>query len=670
MTRSPLTGRHLAACTFVLPAVLAAAAPPASAQARPDTIALDPIVVTATRLAMPRNAVPVAVTVLTGETLRASGVRFVADALRTAPGLSVVRVGSAGGLTSVFMRGAESDHVQVLIDGVPINDPGGAVDLARVSTADVERVEIVRGPASVLYGTDAAAGVIQIFTRRGTGPPRVDAAVGGEQSRQIGPGAGTANTFDAGVTVSGGGARSHWGLTAARTHDDGVYRLNNDFANTSLSGSVELQPAAGTTVSFSLRRNEGLFRFPTDGGGLVSDANQFRESRTTAAAFEVSQAVGRSVEVHAALTSHAADHLLDDEPDSPADTLGFFALRVRDRLLRQRADLRADIRSRNAALSVGATAERQHGRSATASRSAWGPFEDASDHHRSSRAGYVQLVATPERGLSMTAGSRVEDSDHSGTLLTWRAGIRLHDERGGIRLAAGSGFKEPTFYENFAQGFVRGNPDLAPERTRSAELGLDRRFGDGRLRLEATAFVQQMRNLIQYTAAPPAPDGANYFNVGAARSAGFELAANLNPARAFGLDVAYTRLETRVTDAGFGTDRAFLQDRPLLRRPRHQADLAARWRTGAGQVDAGLSLVGRRDDLDFADPTDFAGTRVSLEARALASLGYTRTLWLRGGAARLELHLRVSNLFDQRYEEVRNFPARGRTLGLGLRAGI
>src|SRR5207247_1137945 len=150
--------------------------------ARPvqDTVVLNPVVVTATRAPPPADAVTAAVTVISGASLRERGIRTVADALRETLGATVVETNGPGSQTSLFLRGGESDYVKVLLDGVSLNQPGGAYTFAHLTTDDVERIEIVRGPVSVLYGTDAVAGVVQIFTRTGFGGgvPRVDAEAG------------------------------------------------------------------------------------------------------------------------------------------------------------------------------------------------------------------------------------------------------------------------------------------------------------------------------------------------------------------------------------------------------------------------------------------------------------------------------------------------------------
>src|SRR5256884_77321 len=140
-----------------------------------DTVVLKPVVVTATRVPVAADLVASAVTVLRGTDLVAQGIRTVADALESVSGAHIVETGSFGGQTSLFMRGGESDYTKVLLDGVPLNEAGGFIDLAHLTTDNVDRIEVVRGPVSVLYGTDAVTGVVQIFTRTGRGNPRMGA---------------------------------------------------------------------------------------------------------------------------------------------------------------------------------------------------------------------------------------------------------------------------------------------------------------------------------------------------------------------------------------------------------------------------------------------------------------------------------------------------------------
>src|SRR5438874_6375699 len=204
---------RLALCALLLVACPVSLA----GQTRTDTVELNPVVVTATRIPTPARDLPVAVTVISGAQLRERDIRTVADALRTVPGADVVATNAYGSQTSLFLRGGESDYVKVLIDGVPQNAPGGAYDFANLTTDNVERIEVVRGPASVLYGSDAVTGVVQIFTRDGRGPAHGAVTVGG----------GTYATNAVDATASGGDDRVAYALGLSRFASDGIYRCKN-----------------------------------------------------------------------------------------------------------------------------------------------------------------------------------------------------------------------------------------------------------------------------------------------------------------------------------------------------------------------------------------------------------------------------------------------------------
>ena len=142
-----------------------------------DVFALDGLIVTASPTPRAREAVASHVTVLEGDELRARGITSVAEALRNVGGMDVVRNGSFGAVTSLFMRGGESDHTLVLVDGVQVNRAGGGFDFSTLTLDNVERIEVVRGPGSALYGSDAMAGVVHVVTRMGRGSPRLRASV-------------------------------------------------------------------------------------------------------------------------------------------------------------------------------------------------------------------------------------------------------------------------------------------------------------------------------------------------------------------------------------------------------------------------------------------------------------------------------------------------------------
>jgi vitamin B12 transporter len=638
------------------------------AQERRDTVRLEPIVVTATRLATPATAIASAVTVLRGDDLRAQGITTVADALRAVPGAAIVRTGSLGGQTSLFLRGGESDYVKVLVDGVPVNQPGGAFDWADLTTDNVERIEVVRGPGSVLYGSDAVAGVVQVFTRRGAG--------GGPAVAQASVAAGTYGTVRAEAEVTGGSEEMGYAFAASRLATDGNYAFNNAYRNTVLSGLVRLRPDDRSDATLSLRATSSTFHYPTNGAGRLVDHNQFRYGDVTTLGLDLGRYLTRRVEARLQIATNAPVGGLDNQRDSAADSSVYRSLDDQRRTL---VGARANVYlAGGTVLTAGIEVERQRLKSFNVCNSAFGPCStDPSDHHRGNRGYFVQALADLGPALVLTAGARLDDNDAFGTHATYRVGAawRLPGATR-LRAALGTGFKEPTFFENFANDpFAKGNPSLKPERSVSWELGAERSLAGGRVALTATYFSQRFRDLVDFTFAPPSPTDPNYFNVEGALADGLEATATATPWPGVSVTAGYTYLHTRVTRSGFDStpDAAFAPGAALLRRPTHSADLRVRWSVAGGRLGtwlAGARYVGTRVDQDFST---FPFPRVRLSAYALMDVafetGEIRTGGSRGGPG-LRGTLRIENLFDRRYEEIRGFPGRQRTILAGVRAGF
>src|SRR5918999_1518154 len=207
--RSAMRGTRVVAVAISVTSLIG----PLSAQESQDTTRLRELVVTATRLPTSPDAVVASVTIIRGEELRARGIQFVHDALRDVPGAAVIQGGSYGGVTSVFLRGGESDYIKVLVDGVPVNQSGGAYNWANLTTDNVERIEILRGPASVIYGSDAVTGVVQVFTRGGVAG--LDLEGGAE--------AGTFGTLAGHAALRGGSELVSYSADVSRISTDGVY---------------------------------------------------------------------------------------------------------------------------------------------------------------------------------------------------------------------------------------------------------------------------------------------------------------------------------------------------------------------------------------------------------------------------------------------------------------
>ncbi|MDQ6633926.1 MAG: TonB-dependent receptor plug domain-containing protein, partial [Gemmatimonadota bacterium] len=182
-----------------------------------DTARSAPVVVTATRSALTAERTPASVSVITGEQLRQQGITSVADALRQVPGLSLAQTGSYGASTSLFIRGGESKYTKVLVDGIPVNEAGGAFDFSSLTTDNIDRIEIVRGPTSVLYGSDAMAGVVQLFTKAGTA----------RTTTQLSARGGRFGTYDADAAVRGSAQAWTYSLAGGRHATNGFQAFNS-----------------------------------------------------------------------------------------------------------------------------------------------------------------------------------------------------------------------------------------------------------------------------------------------------------------------------------------------------------------------------------------------------------------------------------------------------------
>lgn len=618
---------HALVSVAVLPLAL-------QAQTPADTFKLTPIVVTATGVPTPVDRLPVTTTVLTGTELRARGIRTVSEALRLVPGAAVVETNSFGSQTSLFLRGGESDYTKVLIDGVPQNAPGGAFDFANLTTDNVDRIEVVQGPGSVLYGSDAVSGVVQIFTRDGRGPLRGTVAAHG----------GTYGSSDVSSFLGGGGDRASFSLGASRFASDGTLPINNEFRNSTFSGQLQLHPDDVTEMALSLRYGDALYHFPTDYTGAPSSKNQHQLDREPTAGLDVGRTLAPWLDVHVAGTWHRDNYQYAIAPNDSNDTVNF-PFSSDDWVTRQGVAGRAVARlTPGDVLTVGTSFEHELMNGTTLARSVT----------RDDGAGYGELVLGLERPLSVTAGLGVEDNQRFGTFVTWRGGLSYRlGPATHFRASAGTGFKEPSLYQNYATGFVVGNLNLKPEHSLSWEAGVEHAFGG--VTAHVTYFSQRFRDLIEYDGSGP----VNYFNVPASRARGAEAGLHVRLGTWGAASATYTYLQTLTTRGDTGATALFLTGKPLIRRPSHSATVGGSAAIpGGGSIGAMLIYVGRRQDIDFN-----AGGRVSLApyGRLDLSAQYPLTALVPG----FTVDARVDNVLNAKYQEVLSFPARGRTIVFG-----
>ncbi len=638
--------------TLALPALLVLALSPLRAQehvdsTRRDTVRLPATIVTATRLDVAPVAPTSPGTVITGDELRARGATTLAEVIASTASAAPTRSGSFGALTSLFLRGGERDYVQLLVDGVPLNDPGGDVDLANIALLDVERIEIVRGPASALYGSQAMTGVVQIFTRQGSDPLSLTASARG----------GSHDTREADIALSGGNNRLGASVAASRTQTDGILAFNNAYANTAASASVRLVPDDRSDLRLAASWRDGVFHFPTDGSGNVVDRNAYRDESRWHASVNAGRRFTERVEARLLMGLNSARLRNVDAPDDESDDEGFFAFFSRTNVRRLSADARVNLSlPRDAVLTAGAELVNERERTGSESQSEFGPFvTPPQTADRLNRALYGQLFANVAGVLTFTGGARVEDNEAFGTFTTYRAsaGARLRTGTR-VRASAATAFKAPTVLEHYGTaGFVLGNPDLDPERSRSWEAGLDQEIGS-RATVGVTYFDQRFRDMIQVV---PAPGGAStYDNLDRASSRGVEVEGAAFLTSALSARGSASWLRTRNDGTGGR----------LLRRPGFMASLVTMLRHGRGTSSISVTHHGPRDDLDFSE---FPSPRVRLDPFTTVDVAGDVAL-LRGGASEVVLTARVLNLFDEGYEQVLNFRAPGRTVLVGARVEL
>jgi vitamin B12 transporter len=638
MTRSlPLAAVALVAAL----AVEARAQAPAAGRDTLDWFHAPRIVVTANRGETPAAEVASSISAVDREQIERRRYRSALDALRDLPGVQVVGGGGAGGVTSVFLRGADSRHTLVLVDGVEMNDPSsptGAYDFALLPAHDVERIEVLRGPQSTLYGSAATAGVIQVFTRGGGGPARMslEAEAGSADARHFEASAsGEAGPVRAFASAS---RRSAGGISATAPRLGGVEA--DGFESTSFAGRADWRAAEAAALGLVVRLRRDDVDLDQGGFAGADDPNFASRAEELSARLEgrLELLDGRwSQTLAATLARH--DRSTRDEPDParPEDrsTGAFDGARWRLEWLHR-------LELTGGRVSAGVETEVERARSRFESESAFGPFESVFPEESARTTGaWVQHEG--RRGgtpLAWSVGARLDAHERFGTAATWRVAPVL--SLGGqtrLRATWGTGFLAPTLFQLFDPQF--GDPELDAEESRGWDAGLERDLFDGRARIAAAWFSTRFDDLIAFEF----PDG--YRNAGAARAEGVEATASAWPAESVRLAASYTHTRTEGPDG-----------EELLRRPRHRAEVTLAWDPGAAALAVTARYVGDREDLDFSA---FPAERVTLDAYTVVRVAAAWRI-----DPRLELFGRLENALDESYEEVLGFGAPGRALHLGL----
>ena len=623
------------------------------------------LVVSATRGEATLSTLGVASDVLDRERIDERAAPELLSLLQEVSGVSTSRAGGTGLQGSAFIRGGESRYARVLVDGVSVNQPGGAFDFGTALPFELERVEVVRGAVSSLYGSDALAGVVSLTTRRarpGESPSlRVEGEGGSDAWRRF-----------SGTTCGRRGALD-WNAGVQHLATDNE-QPNSAFVQTAVALSTGLRLDAHTDA-------RGVFRLDDSTVGTAGptafgrpDLDASFERRDIVGSVSLRRADARFTQQLA--LSYARTRQLSLDPlDSGSyvpewnGVSGAFpisdfpnAAGFQNQTARAGASYQADISLGSRQLvTAGAEAERETG--------ALG--DRAGEPLRPKRTNfglYLQDRLLVGGRVYLTLGGRIEHNGSYGTRVVPRGALalRLHggEDATTLRLSAGMGVKEPSFLESYGESFYAlGNPQLKPERSTTFDVGIEQRLLGSRLRATATAFHHDYHDQIAYTVVDYSTFQGTYVNLARTRSRGLELGLEARPVSALHLLGQYTFQDGEILDSPSGVDNVYAVGRPLLRRPRHQASLSLAYALGHGSVGATLVRVGERTD------SDFVGIGLGQGELPYYNPGYTR-LDVRARlrvSTRLEAFLAADNLLGERYQEVLGYPALGRTLRGGVR---
>jgi vitamin B12 transporter len=615
------------------------------------------LVVTAQRMAVDLARIGSAVTVIGSDEIERSGSKGLVDVLETVPGLYIHEQGGIGTAATATLRGASPGQTLVLLDGIRIGDTTGTdttLDFGSIAATDIERIEVLRGPQTALYGSSAMGGVINIITRKGKGEPKRTVMIEG----------GSYGLIHGRASLSGGTETMSYALSIDALHTDGFprygYRIDR------LKGQLPPAPKGdptdrgGVTGRFSWLVGDGI-EVETGFAGfgnLITFDNPYaflpenvfsrfnRQRQWTAQAYVKASATAFDGKLKNALTlfGNLTDRTVAQTESCPP----FYAANCYTmyRGNRTGAEYQGDLKLGSyGTLIFGARTETDRAKTSY-EESPRGSVPEVPLFNRSQTTNSVFALHSFTLGsqLDLSLGGRVDAVQGGASFPTWRATAawRIPDSGTKLRASAGTGAKIPSLYQRYSD---YGTPDLRPEKSVGVDAGIDQTLFGGMVTASATVFLNRYRDLIDFSYGCDAahPFGC-YYNVGRAETRGIEASADavLVPDE-WRLRTSYTFLQSQ----------NLLTDSELLQRPRHKGTVSLIY-TGMPklEVEGRVTFVGAR--------LDFLNVRLAPYAKLDAYATYRLT-------ETVSLFARAENLTDARYEEVYNYGVAGRSLYGGMK---
>ena len=588
------------------------------------------------------------------------------DAVRFLPGAVVNTAGQRGGLSSLFVRGGESNYNKVIVDGVTINEPGGTFDFGTLPLTEANRMEFLRGTQSTLYGSDAMTSVVQVFTRTGsTRKPEV----------LLGADGGNFSAANGNAAISGARGRFDYNFFGDQFNTNGS-GINNAYSDSLQGANVGIAINEKTSLRLHMRHSNSHTGVPgewsfngydplVDVNGITEplppDPNEWSQLNSLLGSVDLTVAEPSGWQHHFTGFDYLYrynDVNLNGDPDRVSPLYGQFDFPAHeyDNINRAGFEYQGDYSERSWAQSTfGYRVENENG--------FVGSVGAQTPGQRLNQDAYLQQQITWGR-LSIVAGGRFVHSSVFGNTGVPRVALTLLARRGGeivsgtrLRFSYATGYKEPRLEETFAgPPYSISNPGLKPERVRAFEAGIQQNFYSGKYVLNATYFNNLFHDQINYVTVDPTTFVGEYFNVNQAFAQGAEVELQAKIRSRLLLNTAYTYTSTEILSNPAPIDSQYLPGEPLLRRPKHSATTLLSYLGNKWGANLSGSFVGRRPD------DDFLGFNINHAA------GYVRAD-LGGWYAfnsRVTAYANVENALDRRYNEVVGYPA----LPINFRAGF
>ncbi len=609
---------------------------------------MEEIVITATRTETAVKELAMSFTVIPEEILKSRGKEMVFDFLKTVPGLDVSRSGGPGGTATILIRGAKSEHTLILIDGMETNDPispSKTYNFAHLTTDNIERIEIVRGPQSTIYGSEAIGGIINIITKKGSADPGFFLSAEG----------GTYRTLLSRMGFNGVYERLNYSAALSRMESEGISGANekdgnsekDGYANTTFSTRLSLDASDNVRFGLISRVIDSETDIDNSGGPFGDDPNNVIDDRQiyVKATADISLFDGRWKN-HAGILFSDINRKNNNGTDAAhPDDLVRSEFKGRNTKFEWQSIVNLN---ENNLLTFGVDIKEEKGESDYYSESAWGPFSSVFDEKTANNKGFfVQDQFKYNNVFFITFGGRFDDHEKFGTKSTFRIAPAFFIEETNTKLKAtiGTGFKAPTLYQLYSD---YGTEDLEPEESTGIDAGIEQFFLENRLVFEGVFFHNKFDNMIDYNS-----DLWIYENIADAKSIGIEFISKYRNSNGLMLGMAYTYTDTE--DETTGED--------LLRRAKNKFsfDLGYRFAEKA-MVNFNFIHTGERDDMDYSS---WPASRVKLDGYNLVNISGTYKI-----TNSIEIIGRIDNLFDEDYEDVKGYGTPGFTFMSGIRFGM